>query len=84
MGDASVFLSGQIVLALDGSDVSVSKLSSILPDPSKLSPTEKAAWIELHYWGNEAVLRSSSERFQEFSVSRLRHLLRSLTLLSID
>ena len=83
MGEASVFLSGQMALALDGSEVSLSELTSVLPDPSILSPAEKAAWIELRYWGDEAVLRSNSERLKDFSVNRLRHLLRSLKRLSM-
>lgn len=78
MSEASGFLSNLILLALGGQEVSVSELVSHLPDPSKLSPAEKAAWIELHSWGDEAVLRSSSEPLKSYSVKRLRRLVRRL------
>ena len=52
MGEASVFLSSQILLALDGDEVNVRELTAFLPDPRKLTPVEKAVWIELNSWGN--------------------------------
>jgi len=79
MSEARTFLSSQILLALDGFDVSAGELSSVLPDPSKLAPAEKAAWIALHSWEDESALRSSSKQFQNLSFKRLRHLVRTLS-----
>jgi hypothetical protein len=78
VNDARAFLLSQVSLALDRDQVSLVDLSSVVPDPSALRPAEKAAWIELHYWEDDAAIRSSSRPFRDYSVRRLRHLLHSL------
>lgn len=50
------------------------ELKSALPDPRSLGPVEKAAWIELYFWGDDADVGISDYRWQSWSAERLRHL----------
>lgn len=73
-----------IRLALESGKVGAGDLGSALPDPRALDAVEKAAWIELHFWSENANLRALDRRWERWSTDRLRHLLASLQMRYCD
>lgn len=70
--------------ALASSKADIVDLLSAVPDPRALDRIEKAAWIELSFWGDNAALRASDQRMERWSTERLKHLLACLQMRFFD
>ena len=81
MGREREFLLGRIRLALAGDDAGDEQLVTSLPNPSALDRLEKAAWIALDLWADDAELRASHCRWEHFERQRLQDL--SVSLLTV-
>lgn len=84
MGEYRDSLLRLIRLALASGKAGAADVGSALPDPRILDPVEKAAWIELYFWSENADLRASDQRWERWSTDRLRHLLASLQMRFCD
>lgn len=78
MGSERELLLGRIRLALTGDDASGDDIISVLPRPGELDRLEKAAWIALQSWRDDAELRASSSRLEGYAMQRLQELSVSL------
>jgi hypothetical protein len=78
MGEHSDSLERLIRLALANSQTCAADLEACLPDPRTLDAVEKAAWIELFFWSEDAHLRTLDRRWERWGTDRLRHLLACL------
>jgi hypothetical protein len=78
MGEHRDILLRLIRAALANGKADATELESDLPDPRTLDPVEKAAWIELYFWSEDAHLRTSDLRWERWGTERLRHLLACL------
>ncbi|MFO6428740.1 hypothetical protein ACLBKT_01485 [Erythrobacter sp. W302b] len=84
MGEHRNSLERLIRLALANSQNWAAELESGLPDPRTLDAVEKAAWIELFFWSEDAHLRTSDRRWERWRTERLRHLLACLQMRFCD
>ncbi len=84
MGKHCDILERLIRFALTNSKAVAAELKSDLPDPRTLDPVEKAAWIELCFWSEDAQLRATDYRWERWGTERLRHLLARLKMRSCD
>lgn len=78
MGEYRETLLGLIRLVLANHKVAAGELDSAVPDPSKLDSLEKAAWIALRFWNDDAQIRASDHRWARWGTDRLRHLIACL------
>jgi len=60
--------------ALAGEDFSSLEIVEALPDPRMLTARQKALWVGLHCWNDEAPARGSHPAIAAFSQTRLRDL----------
>ena len=79
MESAREILTDSCQSALTGAGFDRSKFMQLLPDPRLLNRKEKAAWIELRYWDDNAGLRKDHPAIEAFSQSRMQDLLGRLT-----
>jgi hypothetical protein len=84
MGEHRDSLERLIRLALASSQTCTADLEACLPDPRTLDAVEKAAWIELFFWSEDAHLRTSDRRWERWGTDRLRHLLACLQMRFCD
>lgn len=73
----------RIRLALAGDDVG-DDLAASLPNPGTLDRLEKAAWIALHSWRDDAEIRSANSLWEHFGRQRLEDLSASLVTAPAD
>ena len=78
MGEHRESLSALIRHALANRKTDAGDLELAVPDPRVLDAVEKAAWIELFFWSEDAPLRTSDHRWERWGTERLRHLLANL------
>lgn len=71
-------LLGACRAALDGESFDSVDFVSKVPDPKHLSRTEKAAWIKLRFWEDEATNAAIHPALMRSNHSRLESLLSSL------
>ena len=71
-------LLGACRAALDGEGFDSADFLSKVPDPKHLSRTEKAAWIKLRFWEDEATNSLAHPALMQSNRSRLQSLLSRL------